>query len=90
MTDRVQRSYIHGWQDERRGGRWARRVRWYEFRSEEGLSIRLNFAERLTQGAPRRMWIEVNRFYDTDDAATEDFERFVNGERAAVLRNEGE
>lgn len=89
MPDRIQRALRRAWRNDR-GGRWTRRVRWYEFRSNEGVSIRLNFAERQSFDTPRRLWVEVNTFYSDDESAERDVQRFAEGERAATFRNEQE
>jgi hypothetical protein len=86
MTDRVVRALKRGWRDNRSA--WRRRVRWYEYRGDDGVSIRLNFNERLYPTSPRATWIEVNSFYDSDAKAEADMLRFVEGERAVTFRNE--
>jgi hypothetical protein len=86
VSDRVTRHLVRGWRDNRSA--WTRRVRWYEYRGDDGVSIRLNFCERVHPTDPRNRWIEVNRFYDNDDAAETDVFRFTQGERANVLRDE--
>jgi hypothetical protein len=84
-ADRVPRALRRGWQNNRPA--WSRRCRWYEWRSNEGVSIRLQFETRdLTTGTRKR----VNRFYSDDALALNDMERFEQGESLRVLRNEAD
>lgn len=69
------RSYHKGWQSDRPLKRWSRRVRWFEGRYGDMLSIRLNFSDGYG---------ESNRFYDDREAATRDYEGFIAGEFGAL------
>jgi len=83
-ADRIQRALRRAWRDDRSA--WARRCRWYEWRGDEGVSIRLQFETRDLLGARQR----VDRFYDNDADALRDMERFVQGESLRVLRDESD
>lgn len=85
-SDRVTRRLVRAWRNDRAA--WTRRCRWYEYRDDEGVSIRLNFAERFKTDHPRSRWIEVNCYYDNDADAETDMFRFTQGERALTIRNE--
>ena len=93
MSDRVKRSLRRGWQNARPG--WTRRVRWYESaRTSEGVSIRLQFEERVVtlddNYMPHEERERVNRFYSDDVAALRDWWRFERGESLRTLRDEGD
>lgn len=65
------RSLHKSWQDRR--PEWRRRVRWYEGRIGDALSIRLKFTD-FAEGR------ECNRFYTDRDRATSDYEAFIASE----------
>lgn len=69
------RAYHKSWQSDRPLKRMSRRVRWYEGRAGETLSIRLNFEDGYGSS---------NRFYSDRDAATRDYESFIAGEFGAL------
>ena len=64
------RAYHKSWQDKRPG--WRRRVRWFEGRTGDSLSIRLNFCDMDEHR-------ECNRFYVSREDATDDYEAFIAG-----------
>lgn len=74
MPRRATRAYHKSWQDRR--PEWRRRVRWFEGRIGESVTIRLKFTD-LDEGR------ECNRFYGEHDSATRDYEAFISG--ATVL-----
>jgi hypothetical protein len=81
--DRVTRALILGWSNKRLGVRWTRRARWFEWRGDEGVSIRLCFEERDLNTEER---VVVNSFYDNEDAAGIALEHFVDGVSAREFR----
>lgn len=64
------RAFHKAWQDRRPG--WRRRVRWFEGRIGDSITIRLNLCD-MDEGR------ECNRFYTDHDAATEAYEAFIAG-----------
>lgn len=68
------RSYHKGWQDKRPG--WKKRVRWYQGREGKTDSIRLNFTDELGSR---------NEFFNSVEEATVEYEKFIAGERHALV-----
>jgi len=64
------RALHKSWQDKPSG--WTRRVRWYQ----GPYDIRLHFEDEVGS---------ANEFYVEPDAATEQYQRFRNGERGATV-----